>query len=1273
MRVRKNYQLEVIMLRFSRALFCLALASIYVLVFNTTPQLLAAGEENVIKTEIFKFNANNKKIEYSTEKVLDFLNLKFVSVTADQPVYWPDEDVSLKIIMPMAPSREVKITVQKKDSIARELGNFKLDEGGILVAKIMSGSKTRLEPGEYTVTVERTDKKIQDFTTFSVIAGSLSAVSFAFEFRQMTDFDELKGVSGGWFLGNQDGAGMRWGNKLFVKNQLREFNEPFAGRAVIKTRCYLPGCNGCEAGSPQDIDIKNGSLEIGLEIGVHSGPFEIEVATAKGSARHLFQKSGHIERQTTKLTHNLTNDFFATLAPYEGTSQVYGRGVFIEKGRNKNENDALEIISPVCDESNKIALLARKTVVNARAVVFYFGDDCELKTREIVLSKKIKKGEKTEIECFPPYCFIALAGWADDKSDCFESWAIVFAQPRISVEINAPDAARPKGSVDIDLKCSDRLSGRGIPCRGILEVFDNRVESKSPIEPLVSAIGDSYRSLGDRVSSWRDLTGYGNGGDVSVIRNDMDSARRDLEMLKKGGLGKIKISVEDRIRFEENKFKPATSGGAGGSRFINRFRVNMKADIDDNVTGFFSMNDSTGHGAAPNYKGNGVNSGAAAGKSADIFLGYVNIKHFGGDNIIDNFRIGRQTFTLGKGYVADDEAESMLMMKNYRGTNVTSETKESGSVEKKREDRLPEIIREGEKKVVYCGAVATDKNGRARISVQLPPQTGRCKIRFVAFDKYDYLEKNRDIDVKKKNSVETSVQSFLMPGARVSGRVHIAGRPGEKMKLKLSGACLEKDVTMEVSEGNKDVEFELIGKNYGALRMEIFDNSGRLLDCRDVNIKNPASAQVTYSNIMISDGSPIYVKKGGKIQICANPGLMIQGLVRNIVTTMYSWFAHAEAITAQAAIRAMLIRAVDEKIINDDGMREILKADLVKSIRDFNEKFYDEKTGLVHPYPGVPVDITWTIWSAKNLSSVINTLRGSEISKNEFSDVIACASGMLEKMISELLGRGVSIRELGMFDPKTGEDLIPVAIGGKVVFKVPTDDAVIDWFTEKIVPGLDTRHSKSICDISDALIKNYDKYRFLRAFERTGPLYYILLNLKPLFVRNDKNFAPLFSMVARGLINTSEPGLIQGPALLGGVYSSPQTAVKFIELLLLMAREEKVRPDASVEVIKDGKAGQIVKFSGAPLTLEAADGDMAVQAPEFSAARSDATAEINIFDHLEKPSFFSAEFDRGIMDIGDEGKLTIRLEKEKDPTEYYAIVAVPSTLSVRQTDDLLSD
>jgi len=95
-----------------------------------------------------------------------------------------------------------------------------------------------------------------------------------------------------------------------VKNEIRVLNKPYNGNAVIKSRCYLSGCNGVEAGQPVNAVIKDGLLETVLDVGGHSGPFEIEVITDQGSIRYLFEKSGHIERQNIPIALNMTKMFY---------------------------------------------------------------------------------------------------------------------------------------------------------------------------------------------------------------------------------------------------------------------------------------------------------------------------------------------------------------------------------------------------------------------------------------------------------------------------------------------------------------------------------------------------------------------------------------------------------------------------------------------------------------------------------------------------------------------------------------------------------------------------------------------------------------------------------------------------------------------------------------------------------------------------------------------------------------------------------------------------
>ena len=267
-------------------------------------------KSDIRESGLFKIDKTKKEIISSSEKVKNYLKLHFISVTTDQPVYWPDEEVFLKVLMPLHPDERITLTLMKKDAAPEKPQKYALNEGGIFVHKIMSGKDKKLQPGEYRVEVKNEKGSLFSAASFTVVEGALGALSFAYEFKKVTKPKELEKVKGGWFLGNAGGIGKRWGNGLNVKNEVRVLNKPYNGKATILSRCYLSGCNGCEAGPAIQTEIKNGLLEAVLEVGGHSGPFEIEVMTKEGSLRYLFEKSGHVERQNIRISNKLSKMFY---------------------------------------------------------------------------------------------------------------------------------------------------------------------------------------------------------------------------------------------------------------------------------------------------------------------------------------------------------------------------------------------------------------------------------------------------------------------------------------------------------------------------------------------------------------------------------------------------------------------------------------------------------------------------------------------------------------------------------------------------------------------------------------------------------------------------------------------------------------------------------------------------------------------------------------------------------------------------------------------------
>ena len=185
------------------------------------------------------------------------------------------------------------------------------------------------------------------------------------------------------------------------------------------------------------------------------------------------------------------------------------------------------------------------------------------------------------------------------------------------------------------------------------------------LQKLTVEFADELALLGVKVQALEE--------EVKVVRNDVDALKSDVDMLKKGGLGKIKLTIEDRIRFEDNKYKSLNVGVAdlGNSRFVNRLRMNIKANIDDNVSAFISLQDSTRHGiGVQNNPTNGLNNTTSFDTNRDLYLGYIDIKNFGGE-VVDNARIGRMTLTIGKAFIFDNEVDGLMLKKHYRGTHFS--------------------------------------------------------------------------------------------------------------------------------------------------------------------------------------------------------------------------------------------------------------------------------------------------------------------------------------------------------------------------------------------------------------------------------------------------------------------------------------------------------------------------------------------------------------------------------------------------------------------------
>jgi hypothetical protein len=234
--------------------------------------------------------------------------------------------------------------------------------------------------------------------------------------------------------------------------------------------------------------------------------------------------------------------------------------------------------------------------------------------------------------------------------------------------------------------------------------------------------------------------------------------------------------------------------------------------------------------------------------------------------------------------------------------------------------------------------------------------------------------------------------------------------------------------------------------------------------------------------------------------------------------------------------------------------------------------------------------------------------------------------------------------------------VLPVEVNGQVIYRVITDDAVTRWASEKLLPKLDLDGK----DTEVAFAKAYDAFRFLRAFERVGATQYLTELAMAFYQKGDKaTFAKLYRQVTRNMILAQEPGLIQGPALLGGVYSTPMALVRFVELQLLIGASG---PSAQGLRKADGSALGFEETVKGPATIELPAGTIArLDRPQL--LRLTATTQ----------PFATAKVSRSQARVGEELSLEVELAADRDPLEYYALIAVPTTTSVKQTEDILSD
>jgi hypothetical protein len=577
------------------------------------------------------------------------------------------------------------------------------------------------------------------------------------------------------------------------------------------------------------------------------------------------------------------------------------------------------------------------------------------------------------------------------------------------------------------------------------------------------------------------------------------------------------------------------------------------------------------------------------------------------------------------------------------------------------EEETKEIIREGERKVVFCDLVRTDASGRAQVEVTLPPQIGRVSMRFVAVGGLDHAAVTKGIDVSKKASVEASVPGTFVTGAALQVPVTITNTLPGTLTFNARGMGIEGSFRREVGPGTREVALPWSPLETGKVELELVDSKGQILDKREQTVRSVSAQPVTYSRLVVAGQEQIPVGTDETAMVYPGPGFLLKGIVTNMVTTMESWFGHAEALSAQAAGQAVILSALSRRLLDDEGLAPTIRVGLDKALRDLEEAFFDNQTSLVRPYPGLAPNPLWSAWVSRNLHKVIRSLKTDQALRLSMASAITRAEKMASRIDRALEKQGFVLEEQGY--NADGREVIPVEIDSQVVYRVLTDDAVSRWVTDRLLPTIDFNQD----NLELAFSRAYDTFRFLRAFQRVGALQVLTEAATALWLKGNKtHFEPLFARIARGLILAQEPGLVQGPALLGGIYSSPKAMIRFLELLVIMAEG---KPGSGPVLVKTGQGTKEVspgaRIKGQP--------GLTVKVPSGAVVRIDRQGTVVLKGTPTGKALGKVEVKTRQLVVGGEAVMTVNLEPGLDPLEYYALVAVPTTTTIKQTGDILAD
>jgi hypothetical protein len=437
---------------------------------------------------------------------ITFPTLDLLTVVTERKIYRPQDEVHIFAVAPGNAGRAAEIEVQLAGQRVY-LANVTLDDAGLYVQRYAD-----LEAGEYQVVLRLRDRPgAQAACTFSCAEFTLSPLIAILESHEINN------------------------RRLQLRLNIKQLTLPYSGPA------HMQLLQGREVMARQATVVEVGRLTAEFcldfdwwDVGV---PLALEIVTPEGNTATVALPGTSTEEREHITLSPLDTPVEASLAPFAGQAGTV-RGLHYGPTRSSH---TLFTLPEVIARTGR--LRAERAALLVRLVVFNPLDG----SQHVHDFRSVNPGDELTFTVDAPYSLFTLAAFMA-AGEPYEAWGVVVAPVTVQAGIEAPQTALPGQLIEVNLT-SDA------PARGLLLVYDARLEHESPLPKLarclfthlrdrsgllkVQRLAPLVRATSDQAEGWdtRDFLGF------RPVEGLSEGMMRKLPTEVEGGLEAIEMVV----------------------------------------------------------------------------------------------------------------------------------------------------------------------------------------------------------------------------------------------------------------------------------------------------------------------------------------------------------------------------------------------------------------------------------------------------------------------------------------------------------------------------------------------------------------------------------------------------------------------------------------------------------------------------------------------------------------------------------------------------------